>query len=260
MESTISDAEKRASTPAPPPCRVWGFWWTTAFTVLCLIVWAAAQIVVAMALYRWLGEGTAPRSQLGPDSLYALAIALATIISAPPALAVLMFAIRRAGCRVADYLALKWPTSRALVEGVILVLLLGTLGDVTSYLSGHDIVPEAVVDAYRTARASGDLLILGIAAVVAAPLIEELIFRGFMFPGYAASRLGVMGAILVSSAVWASMHIQYEAFYIGQIAVLGCLLGWLRWRSGSTLLTIALHALVNLIAIVQVAYLVERAT
>lgn len=258
MESTFSGAEGRASDPAPQPCRIWGFWWTTAFTVLCLIVWAVAQIVVAMALYRWLGEGAGLGSRLGPDSLYALAIALATIISAPPALAVLVFAIRRAGCSLTDYLALTWPTTRALIEGVILVLLLVTLGDVTSYLTGHDIVPEAVADAYRTARESGDLLILGIAAVVAAPLIEELIFRGFMFPGYAASRLGVIGAIIVTSAVWASMHIQYEPFYIGQIAVLGCLLGWLRWRSGSTLLTIALHAMVNLIAILQVAYLVER--
>ena len=73
------------------------------------------------------------------------------------------------------------------------------------------------------------------------------------------SLLGVVGAILVTSAGWAVMHIQYEAFYIVQIFVLGCAFGWLRWRSGSTILTIILHAMVNATALAQVAFLAERA-
>jgi hypothetical protein len=54
------------------------------------------------------------------------------------------------------------------------------------------------------------------------------------------------------------MHVQYETFYVVQIFVLGCVFGWLRWSSGSTLLTIMLHAAVNTAALVQVAILVER--
>ncbi len=101
------------------------------------------------------------------------------------------------------------------------------------HLTGHDIVPAAVVDAYKTSRASGHILTLGFALVVIAPPMEELLFRGFLFRGYAASRLGVTGAILLTSVIWASMHIQYDAFYIVQIVVLGCVfLGGLRWRSG----------------------------
>jgi hypothetical protein len=100
---------------------------------------------------------------------------------------------------------------------------------------------------------------LAVALIVAAPLMEEFLFRGFLFRGYAPSSLGIAGAILLTSAGWAAMHVQYETFYIVQIFLLGCAFGWLRWRSGSTALTVILHAMVNAAALAQVAYVVERA-
>ena len=39
--------------------------------------------------------------------------------------------------------------------------------------------------------------------------------------------------------------------------LIGLLLGWIRWASGSTLLTIGLHMLANLAATVQAAFKVE---
>ena len=93
----------------------------------------------------------------------------------------------------------------------------------------------------------------------AAPVMEELLFRGFLLRGYTASRLGPIGAVLLTSAAWASMHIQYEVFYVVQIFVLGCVFGWLRLRSGSTTLTLILHGIVNLTAIVQTVYIAELA-
>ena len=37
------------------------------------------------------------------------------------------------------------------------------------------------------------------------------------------------------------MHVQYDAFILVLIFGIGLLLGWLRWASGSALLTIILH-------------------
>ena len=53
------------------------------------------------------------------------------------------------------------------------------------------------------------------------------------------------------------MHVQYDAFTLTQIFLIGSLLGWLRWASGSTLLTILLHMLANLAATIQAAIKVE---
>ena len=84
-------------------------------------------------------------------------------------------------------------------------------------------------------------------------------FRGFMYRGLAASRVGVAGAILIPSAIWAAMHVQYEVFFIAQIFIGGLVFGILRWKSGSTWLTILLHAIVNLSSLLQTVYFVEKA-
>jgi len=44
---------------------------------------------------------------------------------------------------------------------------------------------------------------------------------------------------------------------VAQIVLIGLLLGWLRWASGSTLLTILLHMLTNLGATLEAMIKVE---
>ena len=131
------------------------------------------------------------------------------------------------------------------------------LADLSAYLSGRAIVPPFVVEAYRSARDSGTLPLLFLALAVAAPVTEEIVFRGFLYRGYAASRGGPAGAILIPAALWSVMHLQYEAFFIFQIFLLGVVFGWLRWRTGSLWLTIILHAIINAASLLQTAFIVE---
>ena len=51
--------------------------------------------------------------------------------------------------------------------------------------------------------------VLLIMIVFGAPLFEELWFRGFLFPALAQSKLGVAGAAMVSSGLWALLHLGY---------------------------------------------------
>jgi membrane protease YdiL (CAAX protease family) len=242
------------------PCQPWGFWTTTGYGLIATVAWFAMQLLAAFVVLFFMGVGRdAPSFQVQALASHALTIAIATIVSVPAPIAVITIAARVARCSVVDYLALYWPKRADLIVGILIVVVLLPLGDLSSWLTGRDLVPPAVVDAYRSARDSGTLALLAIALVVAAPLMEELLFRGFLFPGYARSRLGPWGAIVLTSAAWAVMHVQYEAFYLIHIFLLGCAFGWLRWRSGSTLLTVILHAIVNAAALAQVAFLVERA-
>ncbi|MGV3635030.1 MAG: CPBP family intramembrane glutamic endopeptidase [Pseudorhodoplanes sp.] len=256
----MTESTPTSHRPAgPSACEPWGFWTTTAYGMTAIVAWFVAQMLAAVAVLAFLGVG-GNASSLNNEALvsHAVTIAVVTIVSMPAPIAILAVAARHARCAPFDYLALYWPRRSELIVGLVIVAVLLPLGDLSSWLSGRDLVPPAVVDAYRTARSSGTLVLLAIALIVAAPLMEELLFRGFLFPGYAKSRLGPWGAIAVTSAGWAVMHVQYETFYVVQIFVLGCVFGWLRWSSGSTLLTIMLHAAVNTAALVQVAILVER--
>ena len=77
--------------------------------------------------------------------------------------------------------------------------------------------------------------------------MEEFVVRGFMFRGWSQSFLGPIGAIVLTSAVWAMTHTQYDWFGDFEIFVTGLALCYVRWRSGSTWLTVMVHSAVNFI-------------
>jgi len=71
------------------------------------------------------------------------------------------------------------------------------------------------------------------------------------------SERSAIPAILVISLLFAAIHVQYDWFGILQVFFVGLLLGLVRWRSGSTVLTILMHVLINLWATVQSMIKVE---
>ena len=129
--------------------------------------------------------------------------------------------------------------------------------DLLTLAFGRDVVPSFMREAYLSARLAGSLPLFFLAVVVVAPITEEIAFRGFLFRGLSATWLGVGGTLVATSAAWAAMHVQYDWLTLAQIFLIGLVLGWLRWASGSTLLTIILHMLANLTATIQAAIKVE---
>ena len=127
--------------------------------------------------------------------------------------------------------------------------------DLLSRALGREVTPGFMGDVLKSAQADGALWLLVIAFCVAAPMSEEIFARGFLYRGWSESRLGVTGAILLSSLAWTSLHLQYDWFFFGEVFSIGLLLGYLRYRTGSTWLTIVLHGLNNLAATVQTFWL-----
>jgi membrane protease YdiL (CAAX protease family) len=81
--------------------------------------------------------------------------------------------------------------------------------------------------------------------VVVAPIGEEILFRGFLFRGWHRSDKDAWAVIIVIALLWALIHLQYDLYDMAQVFAYGLLLGWLRWKTGSTILTILLHGLIN---------------
>lgn len=255
MSQSVISAASDPVRPRDSICDPWKFWATCAWIVVVLLSWLLAQVVVVVAFLSYKGtwEGLSPADAAKLSSNAGVLVSVA-IAGGLVEIGVVALAIRFARCRFTDYLALVWPSRTWLWIGLACLAVLLPLGDFSSWITGRDIVPSFVMDSYRSALASGTIWLFAIALVVAAPLAEEIIFRGFAFRGFAASRVGVAGAILIPSAVWAAMHVQYEVFYIVQIFLLGVVFGILRWRSGSLWLTITLHAIVNATSLLQTIY------
>ena len=91
----------------------------------------------------------------------------------------------------------------------------------------------------------GALIGWAVLLAFAAPLAEELFFRGFMF-GVLRERIGVAGGALVTGVVFGLVHATGSPIKtLGVLVILGVLLCLLYVRTGSLLPCIALHALNN---------------
>jgi uncharacterized protein len=220
--------------------KVWGYWATLGWAVLAFVVGQFA----ALAIVVWWRSAAL-------DSLLAtpydgVVVALFLLIANPITIAVLALAVRLARAGFLDYLALTWPRARYVATAIVWLVILIAIGDVLLFLGGRALVTPFQLESYGTAAAAGWLAPLLVAAIIAAPAAEEITFRGFLFRGWARSDRSAWPAIVVISVLWAGMHVQYDWTGILQIFIVGLYLGWVRWRSGSTLLTLLLHALFNL--------------
>ena len=124
--------------------------------------------------------------------------------------------------------------------------------DGLNILLGRDIVPEFMSIAYPSAN---PVWLLWVAVVFAAPLFEEMFFRGFLLEGFRLSFLGPIGAVFLTSAAWAAIHSQYDAYDLTVIFVYGCILGIARLKTGSVLIPMGMHSLTNSIAMLEAAIL-----
>lgn len=97
-------------------------------------------------------------------------------------------------------------------------------------------------------------VLLLIAVVIIAPLIEELIFRGFLHKRFAGTFLGIHGAIFITAFIWAIIHIQYEAVYVFVIFFMGIIFGYARVITSSLYIPMMMHGVMNFWSIMGLFY------
>ena len=93
--------------------------------------------------------------------------------------------------------------------------------------------------------------LIGVAVLVAiaAPIAEELFFRGFLFAALSRGIGWIAGAI-VTGIIFAGVHAGgTPAVFLPPLAVLGLLLCWLYRRTGSLLPGMGVHAVNNALAL-----------
>lgn len=231
--------EPGSAAPAdrPPP----GSWPTLGWTGVLFLSWFLLQWLAALPLL-FVGSGLPPAG---------LTAALALTLATPPAAAALLVLARRLGLDLRADLGLRPPTWRQGLLWTGATAVVAVAGEAARLALGEPLVPPFMVDLYASAVW---LPLFWVAFVGMAPLFEELLFRGFLLPGLASSpRLGTSGAVVGSAVLWALVHGQYGWTDKAVVLALGLVLGAARARTGSTLLALGLHALINLAAVLQTA-------
>jgi membrane protease YdiL (CAAX protease family) len=230
--------------------RPWGFWGSLGWGLF-----AAATALFAVVIYTGLWMLTHQLSIPDPaDPAFGI---VAGILGSVAPVIVLVIAVKSRQYPLRGYFGLGRIPRGHLVLGIAWLIALIVVFEAMERLLGIDAGSESVAATYRAAKLAGMLPMLWLATIIVAPVTEELLFRGFLHRGWAPSRLGVCGTIVLTSALWAALHQQYNWLGILCIFLMGLIFGWVRQRSGSTTPTIILHALNNLFATILVAVQIE---
>ena len=99
-----------------------------------------------------------------------------------------------------------------------------------------------------------DLLGVFITVLLVAPIIEEMLFRGIILEGL-AKHYRLTTAVLVSSILFALVHLPVGVIVALNIFLLALFLAWVRLESGSLMLCVICHATFNAIPFVTMRIL-----
>ena len=122
-----------------------------------------------------------------------------------------------------------------LAGGAILAFVVSFAG---GFLNSKETLP---IEELLQARVS--ILLFGILGVLVAPLVEETIFRGFLYP-VIARRLGVAAGVAITGTLFGLLHAAQLWGGWGQIALLilvGVVLTWVRAKTGTVAASYFVH-------------------
>jgi membrane protease YdiL (CAAX protease family) len=124
---------------------------------------------------------------------------------------------------------------RFLAGGAVLAVVVTFAG---GFLNSKETLP---IEDLLKARVS--ILLFGILGVLVAPLVEETVFRGFLYP-VIARRLGIAAGVAITGTLFGLMHAAQLWGGWGQIALLilvGVVLTWVRARTGTVAASYFVH-------------------
>lgn len=236
----------------------WGFWATLGFSLLVFIAFSIVQsialIAFALSQNNWKADNDFEQV-IASLTLNGDAISLSEIPSAFIGIALIaLFASLRPHLSATQYLELYFPKAKTLLKWIGIMILAMILLEVANHVFERE-TPEFMSKVYNSAT---NLPLLWFAIIIAAPFFEEYLFRGFLFEGLRNSFVGTVGAILITSASWAIIHLQYEWFEIFTIFLIGILLAIAKLKTRSLYVPITMHALMNLVATILMAFLIEN--
>ncbi len=148
------------------------------------------------------------------------------------------------------FLALSWPKARDIALWCGILVLFIILSTILTTLLARPAIPEFMIAAYHS---SSSIWLFTLAIVLFAPVWEELVFRGFLFSGLRNTMLGTTGAVVITSALFALIHTQYDLYIMVEIFLVGIVLCVSRLQTGSLCMPMILHSANNLLAVLVVA-------
>ncbi|MDN5733656.1 CPBP family intramembrane glutamic endopeptidase [Psychrobacter celer] len=252
MQKNTTSAHQTSITKHPPLFSRLGAFVLTIGMVMAFFISQLLGVYIAGKLVLPTGKSASIADIFYFGSNDGTVVSLSILIGCVLLVAMSGLLIGTRGGNVRQYLALT-PFSLAVGMGMLGVLLLFMVGSqALTYVLGE--TPLVFVDPLYQSVSSVWLLVF--AMVIVAPFYEELIFRGLLWSAIIeqftdtdnlshSSPRGAVVASIVTSLIFAVIHVQYGVYEISTIVVLALIFCYARFKSGSLLLPILLHIINN---------------
>jgi len=224
----------------------WGLLTTFSSSLLIFFTFSLLQTLFLITYVLYIEESSSSANFADIITMLAYngdAISFAEIPAALMGIFLILFFTKlRKPDSMTSFLELTTPSIKVVVKWLIIMLIIIGLMEL-GYILFERNTPDFMTKLYSSTK---NLSLLWIAVIIAAPIFEELLFRGYLFEGIKQTAVGINGAIVITSASWAIIHLQYESFEVITIFLIGIILGVAKVKSRSLYIPIAMHMLMNL--------------
>ena len=235
-----------------PRCRFAPATWDNWHLVRALAAFTVMQRLVHawFGWLQWMGW-----NQAVPEAIQAAGGAAAIMGGTTLFVVVLLGGEGRNAFRLLGLAERRVPSRVAIGISAMLmaVPVIWLVGLFTILLTGKVPARQPLIESASHLSTEG-FLVVAVIAVVVAPITEEILFRGLIYPTL-RRYLGPLGAISVSAGAFAVLHVHLPT--LAPLFVIGFVLAYLYERTGSLTASIAAHAANNLHTMLLV-YLLSR--
>ena len=217
--------------------------WAIFFVVLTFEISTLPALYLLDALGGWVYQNpiTVNMAYIGSVEMYPIRDNLVGFFAMPVAIFFILWRMKKRKIPLSELGSLEIQT-KPLFLSIFLLAAFLLLEEFYFYVLGIE-MPESFIEFMLA-----EPILLGfISVVVAAPIIEEFLFRGFLYSQLRRSFLRDWGAMALSSLVWTAIHFQYEVGILFFLFLFGLFLGYFRIKYNSLLIPLVLHALNNLL-------------
>ena len=223
--------------------------WAIFFVLLTFEVSTLPPLYLLDVLGSWVYQNpiTVNMTYIGAVEMYPIRDNLVGFFAMPIAIFFILWRMKKRKIPVSELGSLEIQR-KPLFLSIFLLAAFLLLEELYFYILGIE-MPESFIEFILA-----EPIFSFISVVLVAPVIEEFLFRGFLYSQLRRSFLKEWGAIVVSSLVWTAIHFQYEIGILFFLFLFGLFLGYFRIKYNSLLIPIALHAINNLLSFLLVIY------
>ena len=230
--------------------KIWGFWGTLLWGAVIGVFLFLGQLIPLLIYMKAIGESISFEnlvlfSQKVETDAFLLSV---SVIGSALIVVPLVFGIAKLkrGSVLKEYFDLRGYSWRTFWRWMGVLLLLLIFEGFALEAMGVEQTPNFMLNIEYPNRLSIYLLLFSV--MFMAPLIEEVVFRGFLLKGFSKTFMGAEGAVALTSLLWAVMHLQYEFAYVAVIFMIGLVFGYARIKTGSLFVPMTMHMVMNGIA------------